>query len=1361
MQFLSKAFSGFRRSTALLLAAVLIFGMIPAVYADQNAVPVVYDAPFKDLCALEGASTGTLEASDTSVASVDYAANGERGNGAAYTVTNAGGWWGQEVRSTFAQAVDLSAAKELWLYVDFSAATTTTPQIRANACDSGTYHAYIGSRTIDYIWAADRTIGQATAGAYGDITLPAQFKGWVRFPNVTLGNNVAKVIFSVYANNGDVVIVDSFCTLDADWVPATHGLPSERSVAATVENAPFVEVLNFNQRPLGAVSGAYGYDEANDGYWTVSIVENGEDGRAVQWETVKMDGGYYGQQSNQNLFGSMDLKDWTGVKELWFYVDLSQATATNPWLRIQTNSGVLNSQNGAVGVSYVSVSDRIYHYINVSEWGNIDLPAKFVGWLRVPMSSFTLGGDYNVADRNSIGFTFYLNVGDKAVVDSVCALYADWAPATHGLPSDRDVSVVTVPEIEETPFKEVLNFNEWPVGTVGNNDSYGKPQAEGYWTLSAVEGGEKGNGIQWTSTVVDGFWGQIQELNLVAPMNISEAREIWAYVDVSKSTRVDSVLRLNVGDGTNNTQLTPGAAVTYIAEDDRIVHDRAVGPYGEIFLPAGFVGWVRVPVTSITDYSVNFSAVTRVNISFTLNQDNTAILDSVCVLNEDWDPDTHGLPSERKLPYAVPVADEAPFEEILNFNKLPLGEVANDDAYGKPQDTGYWTITAVADGENGKAIQWTATKVDNNFWGQAQDLYLSNYDASAVKEIWAYVDLTGNTRETPVLRLNIGSAEGWTSLKKNMPITYIAEEDRMAHDTVVGEWGEFFLPTNFVGWVRIPVTSFEVGGTELDMAALNRVSVSFTLNEGDTAILDSVCVLNEDWNPDAHGLPSERELPPTVPVVNDAPFDEILNFDRWPVGAIGNGDIYGNPQHEGYWQLSAVEDGENAHALQWKFTKADGFWGQAHDLYLPTAADLSEVKELWAYVDISDNTRAEAVLRLSIGSGGEGWTGLEKGKPVSYVALDDRVINNAVVGEYGEFFLPSTFVGWVRIPMTSLKAEGEMEYSAITRVILSFTLNEGDTAIIDTICGLKADWVPATHGLPAERAICEHNYGSVVTDPEIGKEGYTTHTCTKCGDSYVDTFTDALEAPKAPVVKDSPFKDILTFNKLPLGTVGNNDSYGAPQANGFWTLKAVEKGEDGHAIEWTSTKVDGFWGQAHDLYLGSTVNMSAAKEIWAYVDLSGSTSTNPVLRLSVGSGGEGWTGLDKNKPVSYVSASDRTITDAKVGEWGEIFLPAKFVGWVRIPVASLKAEGKMDFAAVTRVILSFTLNQGDKALLDSVCVLNTDWVPATHGLPAERVPVAEDMNPNTGDQGILFASLLALSALAMGAVLVLKKKEQF
>ena len=43
-----------------------------------------------------------------------------------------------------------------------------------------------------------------------------------------------------------------------------------------------------------------------------------------------------------------------------------------------------------------------------------------------------------------------------------------------------------------------------------------------------------------------------------------------------------------------------------------------------------------------------------------------------------------------------------------------------------------------------------------------------------------------------------------------------------------------------------------------------------------------------------------------------------------------------------------------------------------------------------------------------------------------------------------------------------------------------------------------------------EIEVLGHDYKATVTDPTCTEQGYTTHTCARCGDSYVDTYVDAL-----------------------------------------------------------------------------------------------------------------------------------------------------------------------------------------------------------------------------------------------------------
>ncbi len=55
------------------------------------------------------------------------------------------------------------------------------------------------------------------------------------------------------------------------------------------------------------------------------------------------------------------------------------------------------------------------------------------------------------------------------------------------------------------------------------------------------------------------------------------------------------------------------------------------------------------------------------------------------------------------------------------------------------------------------------------------------------------------------------------------------------------------------------------------------------------------------------------------------------------------------------------------------------------------------------------------------------------------------------------------------------------------------------------ICGNDA-----SHTKTESVAAAGHQYAEVVTAPTCTEQGYTTHTCSKCQDSYVDTYVDAL-----------------------------------------------------------------------------------------------------------------------------------------------------------------------------------------------------------------------------------------------------------
>ena len=77
---------------------------------------------------------------------------------------------------------------------------------------------------------------------------------------------------------------------------------------------------------------------------------------------------------------------------------------------------------------------------------------------------------------------------------------------------------------------------------------------------------------------------------------------------------------------------------------------------------------------------------------------------------------------------------------------------------------------------------------------------------------------------------------------------------------------------------------------------------------------------------------------------------------------------------------------------------------------------------------------------------------------------------------------------------------------------------EGSKSVVCNACGevVEVEVLPKNdnHALyNCKCLLCEeyfHYYKAVVTDPTCTEKGYTTHTCSVCGDSYVNTYVDAL-----------------------------------------------------------------------------------------------------------------------------------------------------------------------------------------------------------------------------------------------------------
>ena len=88
-------------------------------------------------------------------------------------------------------------------------------------------------------------------------------------------------------------------------------------------------------------------------------------------------------------------------------------------------------------------------------------------------------------------------------------------------------------------------------------------------------------------------------------------------------------------------------------------------------------------------------------------------------------------------------------------------------------------------------------------------------------------------------------------------------------------------------------------------------------------------------------------------------------------------------------------------------------------------------------------------------------------------------------------------------------------------------------------------------GVEGYKIKCDHEYAPTVTAPTCTKLGYTTHTCVHCGDSYKDTFTDAVGHSweegvcTACGAEKKPYQRLTYFT---VGVVGENGKVYADNA---------------------------------------------------------------------------------------------------------------------------------------------------------------------------------------------------------------------
>ena len=138
---------------------------------------------------------------------------------------------------------------------------------------------------------------------------------------------------------------------------------------------------------------------------------------------------------------------------------------------------------------------------------------------------------------------------------------------------------------------------------------------------------------------------------------------------------------------------------------------------------------------------------------------------------------------------------------------------------------------------------------------------------------------------------------------------------------------------------------------------------------------------------------------------------------------------------------------------------------------------------------------------------------------VTFMDAQTGIIYSQEVLEYGSAIVPpadpavegKVFDGWSGFSQGMI-VTGDMTFYAKWKHIHSEETISGvaatctETGLTDgTKCSICGEILVAQEIIPATG----HNYESAIVDPTCTEQGYTTHTCTRCGDTYVDTYTDA------------------------------------------------------------------------------------------------------------------------------------------------------------------------------------------------------------------------------------------------------------
>lgn len=144
---------------------------------------------------------------------------------------------------------------------------------------------------------------------------------------------------------------------------------------------------------------------------------------------------------------------------------------------------------------------------------------------------------------------------------------------------------------------------------------------------------------------------------------------------------------------------------------------------------------------------------------------------------------------------------------------------------------------------------------------------------------------------------------------------------------------------------------------------------------------------------------------------------------------------------------------------------------------------------------------------------------------VVYWATDNGISNEEVSREAGVATVPATDHAWSKVSYvwgagngscTATRTCGnDASHIETESATVTSKVTQAQGCLIPELTTYTATFTNAAFATQTKanvetKAEAGHNYESEVTDPTCTEQGYTTHTCTRCGDSYKDTYVAAL-----------------------------------------------------------------------------------------------------------------------------------------------------------------------------------------------------------------------------------------------------------